>query len=225
MKYLLRLLILFPLICNCLFSQVKKQTLAVLEFQKAGLISNDDVVTLTNRFRAMLVQTNSFDVIERERMSDILKEQNFILSDACNTDECAVKVGQLLGVEYMVAGDIGKIGDTYTIDIRMIDVSTGKLIQTKSRDYIGKIDGLLDIMKNISFNADANRETTRDNLNKDDSKTKSPLTKMKVVLRSDVAIFGIIIKDEGKWIILKKDDGGVVNIAREDVREIIQDKQ
>jgi TolB-like protein len=125
-------------------------TVAVLEFQKTGAITNDDVQTLSNRFRTMLFQTKTFNVVERQKMKEILKEQEFILSDECSTNECAVQVGQLLGVEYMIAGDIGLIGDTYTIDLRMIDVNTGQLVQTHSKDYDGKIAGLLEIMKQIA---------------------------------------------------------------------------
>ncbi len=125
-------------------------TVAVLEFQKTGAITGDDVQTLTNRFRAMLFQTKIFNVVERQKMKEILKEQEFVMSDECNTNECAVQVGQLLGVEYMIAGDIGLIGDTYTIDLRMIDVSSGRIVQTHSKDYDGKISGLLEIMKQIA---------------------------------------------------------------------------
>lgn len=134
------------------YAQVKSgnSAVAVLEFQKTGAITSDDVQTLTNRFRAMLFQTKAFNVIERQKMKEILKEQEFILSDNCGTNECAVQVGQLLGVEYMIAGDIGLIGDTYTIDLRMIDVASGQLVQTHSKDYEGKIAGLLEIMKQIA---------------------------------------------------------------------------
>ncbi len=44
--------------------------------------------------------------------------------------------------------------------------------------------------------------------------------KVRVILKSSFEIVGTIIQDEGKWIVLKKDDGGIVNIAREDVKEI-----
>ncbi len=128
----------------------KKMNVAVLEFQRTGSVTQDDALTLTNRFRGILVETNAFEVVEREKMKDILKEQDFVLSDACNNTECAVQVGQLLGVEAMIAGDIGKVGLTYTIDLRLIDVRTGSIIQAKRQDHKGEIDGLLDVMSVIA---------------------------------------------------------------------------
>ncbi len=53
-------------------------------------------------------------------------------------------------MEIMFAGDIGKMGQMYTIDLRMIDVSTGKILLTKSEDYKGDVEGLLGIMKLIA---------------------------------------------------------------------------
>ena len=132
-------------------SQDKKKTIAVLEFNSTSKqIGTDELATLGSRFRTMLVKTEAFDVLERQKMSDILKEQNFILSDNCNSAECAVQVGQLLGVELMIAGDIGKLGAIYSVDLRLIDVSNGKILQTESEDHQGDIGGLLSRMAAIA---------------------------------------------------------------------------
>lgn len=132
-------------------SQDKKKTVAVLEFNSTSKqIGQDELATLGSRFRTMLVKTGYFDVLERQKMSDILKEQNFILSDNCNSAECAVQVGQLLGVELMIAGDIGKLGTIYSVDLRLIDVSSGKILQTENEDHEGDIGGLLSRMAVIA---------------------------------------------------------------------------
>jgi uncharacterized protein (TIGR02145 family) len=132
-------------------AQEKKKTVAVLEFNSTSRqIGKDELATLGNRFRTLLVKTNAFDVVEREKMSDILKEQNFILSDNCNSAECAVQVGQLLGVEFMIAGDIGKLGNIYSVDLRLIDVSSGKILQTENEDHDGEVGGLLKRMALIA---------------------------------------------------------------------------
>jgi uncharacterized protein (TIGR02145 family) len=132
-------------------SQDKKKTVAVLEFNSTSKqIGSDELATLGSRFRTMLVKTGTFDVLERQKMSDILNEQNFILSDNCNSAECAVQVGQLLGVEFMIAGDIGKLGTIYSVDLRLIDVSTGKIVQSESEDHQGDIGGLLSRMAAIA---------------------------------------------------------------------------
>ena len=67
-----------------------KEQVAVLDFQTTGGLTPGEISTLTNRFRGILVQTNAFAVVEREKMASILQEQDFSLTDACNTAECAV---------------------------------------------------------------------------------------------------------------------------------------
>jgi len=49
----------------------------------------------------------------------------------------------MLGVEYMISGAIGKLGDTYTIDAKMFAVATGAAESMKSITYSGKVDGLI----------------------------------------------------------------------------------
>lgn len=152
-QWLLTMLCCVLLLSGTTFSQGagKKMTVAVLEFQAEGTLTANEAYTVSQRFRAELVQTQAFQVLEREKMNDILKEQDFSLSDNCNTSECVVQVGRLLGVEFMFAGSIGKLGETYAIDIRMISVETGTVNQTLSRNYSGKIDGLLDEMRFVAI--------------------------------------------------------------------------
>lgn len=150
MKNYLWFILLWALGLNASFAQEKKVSVAVLDFQTTGGLTPQEVATLANRFRGILVQTQVFDVVEREKMNEVLKAQDFNLSDQCNSAECAVQVGQLLGVTQMIAGDLGKLGATYTIDLRLIDVETGKILQTKTQDYKGEIDGMLEVMKVIA---------------------------------------------------------------------------
>ena len=52
-----------------------------------------------------------FRVIERTEMDNILREQGFQKSGACDDENCLVEVGQLLGVNRMAAAN-PLVGDT-----------------------------------------------------------------------------------------------------------------
>ena len=80
---------------------------------------------LTDRLRSNLVETGVFDVVERGKMEEIFEEVELQLS-GCISSECAVQVGQMLGVSRMITGKIGKFGKTYTIDVRVIDIKKSK---------------------------------------------------------------------------------------------------
>ena len=93
-------------------------------------------------------------------MESILQEQDFQIS-GCASDECAVEIGQLFGVSIMMAGSIGKVGSTYSIVLRTINVETGQVASSLTSRYRGEIDGLLDRMEDIAkeWVADYQRST------------------------------------------------------------------
>lgn len=141
--------------CGILFinpspvSAQEKESIAVVDLEGRG-ISTIEAQTLTDRMRSELVKTGAVTVVERGQMQQILSEQDFQMT-GCTSDECAVEIGQMLGVTKMVAGSIGKIGATFTVDLRIINVGTGAIINTMTRDYRGEIDGLLTQIERISW--------------------------------------------------------------------------
>jgi len=126
-------------------------TAAVLDLAANG-VSETDVSSLSERMRYEMFRTGVFNMMERGKMQDILKEQGFQQTGACNTDACAVEVGQLIGVEKMVAGSLGRVGKTYTVILRLIDVRTGKVEHSVAQDYEGAIDKLMtEVLRSVAI--------------------------------------------------------------------------
>jgi len=103
-----------------------------MELEGNGVVQAD-LAGLSNRLRSELFRTGSYTVLERSKMNEILKEQGFQGSGCTNT-ECAVEVGQLIGVEKIIVGSIDKVGDVFTVNIRLIAVATGKIEKDISED-------------------------------------------------------------------------------------------
>tara|TARA_B100000686_G_scaffold266125_1_gene280840 strand:- start:1278 stop:2675 length:1398 start_codon:yes stop_codon:yes gene_type:complete len=117
------------------------RTVAVLDFEGRG-ISTQEAQTLTDRFSTSLASTEKVVMVERGTMNDVLQEQGFEAGE-CTSDECAAEVGAMLGVNYMISGAIGKIGNAYTIDAKMFAVATGAAESMKSITYTGAVEGLI----------------------------------------------------------------------------------
>ena len=132
-------------------AQQKKNTAAVLDLVNSGGVDKNEIAILTNRLSNCLVNAGVFTILEREKMIAVLKEQDFIMTDNCNSSECAVQVGQLLGVERMITGNIGKFGQVWTLDARIIDVRTGEVLKTQSENYKGEKEGLLDKVEDLAY--------------------------------------------------------------------------
>ncbi|HIM26703.1 MAG TPA: hypothetical protein EYI98_01680, partial [Candidatus Marinimicrobia bacterium] len=125
------------------------RTVAILDFEGKG-INMQEVQTLTERMRTEIGNTKAVRLIERKAIENIMAEQGLAQS-GCVTDECAAEVGQLLGVQYMINGVLGKMGDSYTIDAKMFSVETGETVQAVNTTYEGEIEGLLLEMQILSW--------------------------------------------------------------------------
>ena len=125
-----------------------RKKVAVLEFAdktaygkgRLGDAAADVLVTY-------LVESNQFQVIERQHMAKLLEEQKFQQSGAVN-QATAIEVGKLLGVQYMAYGAVTNFGirteatnvilyqqkkqiAESQVDVRLINVETGVIMFAK----------------------------------------------------------------------------------------------
>jgi len=147
MRYLASLSL--TLLVTTAVSQSGKPTVAILDFD-AQDVNAAEVQTLTERMRTEIGNTNAVRLIERKAVEKIMQEQGFQQS-GCTSDECAAEVGQLLGVQFMISGTIGKVGKTFTIDCKMFSVETGETIRAKNATFEGDISGLLTEMQILAW--------------------------------------------------------------------------
>ena len=141
--------LLITILTTSIMAQSGKPTVAILDFEGQD-VSASEVQTLTERMRTEIGNTNAVRLIERKAVEKIMAEQGF-QQTGCTSDECAAEVGQLLGVQFMVSGTIGKVGKTYTIDCKMFSVETGETIRAKNATFKGDISGLLTEMQIMAW--------------------------------------------------------------------------
>jgi curli biogenesis system outer membrane secretion channel CsgG len=125
----------------------EKTTLSVMDLNITSGLSAQEVAMLTDKLLNEFVTFSYYKVIERSKRDEILKEQGFQQSGACDQSSCLVEAGQLLGVQKMVGGTIGKLGAVFAVELRVMDVKTGEIDQAFSRKYSGDVSNLLDAMK------------------------------------------------------------------------------
>jgi TolB-like protein len=151
MKTYIAIIITLLMFCSfhlSLKAQDKKPLVAVLDLQVSGGILKSEALALSDRLRSELQGLKKFDLIERSQMDALLKEQEFSMSEF--SEDAAAKAGKLLSAEQVVVGTIGKVGRTYTVDVRLIDVTTGKVINSSQQDYEGPTEGLVQVIRNVA---------------------------------------------------------------------------
>jgi len=147
----LRFLLPIFFITSLYAQQPARIQVAVMNFDATGMEVSAGVA-LTDRFRTELMNTGRFDVMERSRMDEILKEQGFQQTGACNSDACVVQAGRILGVTHMIAGSVGKVGRIYTVSARIVDIETGRITLSKTEDCDCPVEKILTVsMRNIAL--------------------------------------------------------------------------
>lgn len=130
----------------------RRENYALVNLKVGEGVTNGDAELISDRLRAEIFNIGNVNVMERNQMQDILKEQGFQQSGATCTDEaCLVQLGQMLGVQFLVAGSLGRLGTLYMVNVRAIDVQTGKIVRVVSVDVKGNIEDLVDHLPRIAM--------------------------------------------------------------------------
>jgi TolB-like protein len=95
-----------------------------------------------------LSNVNMLDIVERDKLEAILKEQK--LNNSKEFDpKTASKIGKLLGAEVILTGGYFEMMGSMRIDARFIDVETGKILKSDGVD--GQTSSFFKIQKQLSW--------------------------------------------------------------------------
>jgi hypothetical protein len=137
-----------------LFSLQAGTTLAVMELK--GLGTEISIATiLTNNLISELSFLEGYTILERDQMQTILEEQGLQNSGLCDDNEYLVEIGGLLGAQKIVTGSIGKLGEMYSLSLRMFDVQTAKSDNSVTLNRKCNEEKLIELLK------DAVKELTK----------------------------------------------------------------
>ena len=128
-------------------------TMAIMNLDAKG-VSEVEAEVLSEKLRSHITQLitseeyrqmeekDQYVVVEREDMEKIF-EQFDIQNTGCVSDSCAIEFGKMLQADRILQGTIGKIGNTYSVSARILDVEITKTIANTDRQLRGSIDDVL----------------------------------------------------------------------------------
>jgi len=120
-------------------------SIAVLDFEPRG-INEDQAVIITDILRTELLKTGRITIVEREKIKALLKERQ--LSEVGVTE--SVELGKVLGVDKIIFGRIGMLGNSYVVTVRMIDVASGKVDFADQYTCQMTTQSITEVMKGIA---------------------------------------------------------------------------
>jgi hypothetical protein len=124
----------------------EKPTISVYGLKSIG-ISQSLAASLQEHLESNLLEYEQYDVMSRNNIDLILKENRFQQTGICPEEECLIEAGHILGVEKIITGTISMVGSTYNVVLKMIDVETAKLESSVSKKHAGSVDTLLDVIE------------------------------------------------------------------------------
>jgi len=120
--------------------------LAVLEFSTKGGVTSDQMEGLSDMLTAEIRKLGKYSVIGSNdiRATFQLEERRRIMG--CDDESCAAEVGGALGVRLIVVGNVGLFGQTYLMNLKLLDSREVKLISAVSRSVKGGQDQLVEVL-------------------------------------------------------------------------------
>lgn len=134
-------------------------TIAVIDFNAFSLIPGEDAAAIGRGLASMitteLATRPTVRVVDRQQIEALIQKRQLSVSGRIDESQ-ALQLGQLLGAQYVVVGNVALEPAQARIDLRLLDVSTGAIERADRRR--GSRDDFLDLVTQI---ADAFTEDLR----------------------------------------------------------------
>lgn len=89
---------------------------------------------LTHKFTSL----GAFVVVERAALHRVMEEQKLHLTGAIDP-KTAVEIGKLLGAKVLLLGSVEKLGGSYQLNARLVDVEAGEVLVTAYQELEAKL--------------------------------------------------------------------------------------
>jgi formylglycine-generating enzyme required for sulfatase activity len=129
-------------------ADAEKVTIAVFDFEALG-VDNASALTISDLMRTELTGIGTWDLVEREKLTRILKELELQRTGLTQIDK-AREIGRILNAEKLVLGSVGKLGSMYVVQARLVDVETGKTDLAKKVTCNCPLDEILPAIENLA---------------------------------------------------------------------------
>ena len=117
----------------CLISMaLHAQKCAVLDFQLGTNVSTEETDAISYNFRTNFYPDN-YKVIDIERVNKAIKDFGYDKTGL--TKQQLLQLSRKLEAKIVVVGTLNKLMDEYSVDVQVIDVSTGTTIASEGNTF------------------------------------------------------------------------------------------
>lgn len=120
----------------------KTLTIALVGLKPIG-VSEETSRNLAQVLGSALKGVEGANVVSQEDIRSMLELEAQKQQLGCNDADCFAEIGGALGVDKMVTGSVGKMGERYVISLRLIDSRTSKVDARLTESFVGAESQLL----------------------------------------------------------------------------------
>ncbi|MBN2874202.1 MAG: hypothetical protein JXM71_03830, partial [Spirochaetales bacterium] len=132
------------IIFACTAAMWAQDRIAVLDTVLPSGMDKGVVIPITEKIMEEFVRSKSFVVLDRSFIEKTLSEQEFSTSDLTSSDsQQLATIGGFLKASYIVVSTVQKLGDSFFLSAKMIDVSSGVIVAQSSVNRDGSISVLI----------------------------------------------------------------------------------
>ncbi len=115
--------------------------LSVMDFVIEN-VSESEGKLIVDLLSSALIKVKKYRILDRSQRDNLLKELEFSYSD-CTDESCQLELGRLLAADKIVVGSLGKIGNRYILNAKLLNVVTGEAVSS-AYEIFRSIEELVD---------------------------------------------------------------------------------
>ncbi|GEM_PF-2102955 len=101
-----------------------KTTVVVLDLEATG-VEKHEAKILSGYVRDAIFKTGKYKLVDRKQLEAALKELKLSMTGL--SEDQLIRLGKLLQAQKMISGQLGKMGNTYTISLQLMDIQTASI--------------------------------------------------------------------------------------------------
>jgi TolB-like protein len=118
--------------------------LAVLRTTCAAGIDPTIGEPITEKIIEAIVQSGKYTVLDRLNIDKVLSEKEFQITSSVVSQAEMRRAGEYLGADFVLLAGISRVGTTFILSAKMVDVTSGAISVQVSEERKGSIDVLLE---------------------------------------------------------------------------------
>jgi hypothetical protein len=125
-------LFILSIFASSSFAQNSLPTIAVVQPKMTGL--SVEAITAEKIMRIEISKIEKYTVYDEFDMADAIKSDSSFREN-CLSQDCLIRLGKSLQVDYMITGSYDKLGKKIVIQLKLIDVKQEKVVKTTMMEF------------------------------------------------------------------------------------------